>query len=249
MDYLHILSTLSEDMHAGIQEEILFFHQVASGDVSAIEKNIKDRKFRTMEGMGKLSVDPLTNLKYHLVITAALIARMCIENGMEPEMAFRLSDYYICQLDHARNEDTVEAIHDKMILDYTVRMRTRLNSDRFSENVSAAINYIYAHMAERITIKKLAEHVGISTSLLSKQFSDETGQSVSDYIRDKKIEMSQDMLLNTDMSLMDIAYQLSFSSQSHFIQTFKNKLGITPKQYRAEHRTYHLPRSNSRQDT
>ena len=68
MKYSDHLTIFSEEMHTDMKEEIIFFHQVANGDVQSIEKNISDRKFRTMGGMGKLSDNPLTNIKYHMVI-------------------------------------------------------------------------------------------------------------------------------------------------------------------------------------
>ena len=52
MKYSDHLTIFSEEMHTDMKEEIIFFHQVANGDVQSIEKNISDRKFRTMGGMG-----------------------------------------------------------------------------------------------------------------------------------------------------------------------------------------------------
>ena len=236
MEYSNYFSSISEDMHLDINEELLFLRQATVGDIKAIEKNIKDRMFRKTIRTGTLSKDPLTNIKYHMVITAALLSRFCIANGMAPEAAFKMSDFYIQKLDNARTEDKVEEIHDNMILDYTKRMNSNLRNEQLSSHVIKAKNYIYAHLSERITIKKLAEYVGISTSLLSKKFSQETGQSMSDFIRDKKIEMAKDLLINTNMSILEVAYHFSFSSQSHFIQAFKKSTGFTPKQYRSKNK-------------
>ena len=47
-----------------------------------------------------------------------------------------------------------------------------------------------------------------------------------------KIEKAQHMLKYSDYSLVEIANYLAFSSQSHFIQTFKKLIGVTPKKYR-----------------
>ena len=58
------------------------------------------------------------------------------------------------------------------------------------------------------------------------------GISISDYIREKKIEKATHLLRYSDKSIIDIANYLSFSSQSHFIQTFENFTGMTPKKYR-----------------
>ena len=92
--------------------------------------------------------------------------------------------------------------------------------------------YIYAHIKERITIEEIADELGVSPSYLSRLFKKETGDSVSAYIRAQKIEMAKNMLRYSDYALSDIANRLSFSSQSHFIQQFKEQTGMTPKKYR-----------------
>ena len=101
-----------------------------------------------------------------------------------------------------------------------------------SKPVAVCIDYIYAHIKERITIENLAEYTELSASYLSRLFKKETGVSVSYYVREKKLEKAQHLLKYCDYSLIEIANYLSFSSQSHFIQLFKNFTGLTPKKYR-----------------
>ena len=227
-------------LHKDISEEIAFFHSVYAGDMDAIHKNIAERRFRDNEGVGRLSVDPILNLKYHFVVTAAIITRGCIEKGLEAERAFRMSDFYIRKLDYVRNADEIEKIHDDMVLDFTGKMRLVKRDRHLSRTISKCIDYIYAHVSERITIKDLSEHTGVSASYLSRQFAKEIGMPLADYIRERKIEIAQDMLLNSEKSIMEIAFELSFSSQSHFIQVFKTAMGVTPKKYRTlnESRTW-----------
>lgn len=74
--------------------------------------------------------------------------------------------------------------------------------------------------------------LGVSASYLSRLFKKETGVSVSTYIRDRKIDMAKNLLRFSDASMIDIANRLAFSSQSHFIQQFKESVGMTPKKYR-----------------
>ena len=93
-------------------------------------------------------------------------------------------------------------------------------------------DYIYSHIKERITVAMLAEYTGLSESYLSRVFKQNLGISISDYIREKKIEKATHLLRYSDKSIIDIANYLSFSSQSHFIQTFENFTGMTPKKYR-----------------
>ena len=51
------------------------------------------------------------------------------------------------------------------------------------------------------------------------------------------MEVAKDLLKFSDYSMIEIANHLSFSSQSHFIQQFKETVGITPKKYRDTHHT------------
>lgn len=76
-------------------------------------------------------------------------------------------------------------------------------------------------MKERITVEQLASEFVISASYLSRLFKKEVGVSVSTYVKNKKIEVAKDLLKFSDYSMIEIANHLSFSSQSHFIQQFK----------------------------
>ena len=69
--------------------------------------------------------------------------------------------------------------------------------------------------------------LGVSASYLSRLFKKETGVSVSAYIRNRKIEMAKNLLRFSNDSMIEIANRLSFSSQSHFIQQFREVVGMT----------------------
>ena len=218
-------------LHRPANEEYAFYHAVSSGDVETVRKNCQEKRFMDSNGAGTLSKNPLTNIKYHFVITTAMITRICVENGLEMEQAYRLSDFYILKLDNINSLVGVADLHESMVLDFTGKMRL-LQKSATSKPITTCIDYIYGHIKERITIEDLAEHTGLSTSYLSRLFKKELGVSVSDYIREKKIEKSQNLLKYCDYSLIDISNYLSFSSQSHFIQAFKKYVGMTPKKYR-----------------
>jgi AraC-like DNA-binding protein len=221
-----------EIIHRNQNDELLFYRQVADGDVEAILENCRQHRFLDTEGVGVLSKDPVTNLKYHFVVTAALMSRICTENGMEMELSFRLSDYYIGKLDYMDNQEEIESWHNKMILDYTRRMQVLKQNAALSRPISECINYIYAHIKERITIEDLANFTGNSPSYISRLFKSEMGISASDYIRKVKIDKAKNLLRFSDFSMVEIASYLSFSSQSHFIKLFSEETKMTPKKYR-----------------
>ena len=223
---------MDEVEHRDPSEEILFYRAVAKGDMEAVRQNCEAERFMDSEGVGVLSRDPVTNLKYHFVVTTAMVTRMCRQYGMELEQAFRLSDFYIQKLDDIHTIDGIKHLHDEMVMDYAEKMRRYNRSNVHSKHINTCKEYIYAHIKERITVEDLADILGVSASYLSRLFKKETGVSVSAYIRNRKIEMAKNLLRFSNDSMIEIANRLAFSSQSHFIQQFREVVGMTPKRYR-----------------
>lgn len=226
---------IDEVEHRPPTEEFLFYQAVATGNVEAVRKNCEQGRFVESEGVGILSRNTVTNLKYHFVITTAMITRLCRQHGMELEQAFRLSDFYIQKLDDIHSVEGVHLLHDEMVIDFTEKMRRLHRADTNSRHINDCKEYIYSHIKERITIEDLADEFGVSASYLSRLFKQQTGVSVSAYIREQKIEVAKNLLRFSDYSMIDIANRLSFSSQSHFIQQFRESVGMTPKKYRDEY--------------
>ena len=217
--------------HRPLEEEYSFYQAVCSGDIDFVKKNCQENTFTNPEGMGILSTNPLTNITYHFVVTVAMITRRCVEAGMELERAFRLSDFYILKMDACTSIEDISKLHKQMVLDYTGKMLL-VKKTVISKPINLCIDYIYSHINHRITVSELAVHVGLSSTYLSRLFKKELDISISDYICEMKIEKAQHLLKYSDYSLIEIANYLAFSSQSHFIQTFKKLIGVTPKKYR-----------------
>lgn len=219
-------------VHRPLEEEYSFYRAVSSGDMDAVQKNCKKDAFINPDGVGVLSTNPLTNIKYHFVVTVAIITRFCVDAGMEMEQAYQLSDFYILKMDSCNSIDAINKLHKTMAIDYTEKMLFLKKSFVISKSITLCIDYIYSHINSRVTIEELAEYVNLSPSYLSRLFKKELGVSVSEYIIKRKVEKAQNLLRYSDSSIIDIANYLSFSSQSHFIQVFKNTVGLTPKKYR-----------------
>ena len=226
-------------LHRSPTVEYSFYNAVKTGDMDSVIRNCKEDAFIDLKGTGVLSRNPLTNIKYHFVVTTAMITRYCIDGGLEPEQAYRLSDFYIQKLDGIHTVEEVQSLHDEMVMDYTKKMRRYFRDNTYSKHINASKEYIYSHIKERITIEDLADSLGVSASYLSRLFKKETGISVSAYIRRQKIEMAKNLLQYSDYSIIEIANRLSFSSQSHFIQQFREVTGMTPGKYRDEHYMIH----------
>ena len=90
----------------------------------------------------------------------------------------------------------------------------------------------YIHKVDEVTTIDLAEEVHLHPSYLSRLFREQMGCTLHDYILDQKIQTAKQMLQFSERSYAEIANLLAFSSQSHFIQVFSKKVGVTPRQFR-----------------
>lgn len=214
--------------------EFGFYVLVKNGDVEKVKEACKT-EFSRKDGFGKLCDNPLQNLKYHFVVTAALIARYCIDGGMAHETAYNLSDLYINKADKATNAAQISKLHKEMSVDYAKRMNIISKNRIFSKPVILCVDYIHENIGNRITLTDLAEVTGLNESYLSRLFRKQTGETVTDYIIRKKIETAGNMLKYSSYSPSEIAFLLGFPSQSYFTAVFRKNMGTTPKKYRDEH--------------
>jgi AraC-like DNA-binding protein len=78
----------------------------------------------------------------------------------------------------------------------------------------------------------LAEDLGQDYSMLSKLFSEKEGATIAHYFIAQKIERAKALLLYNEMTLSEIAIQLSYSSVAHLSSQFKKITGYTPTQFK-----------------
>ena len=226
--------------HRALEEEFAFYEAVKKGDLAFVKKNCEENNFGNAAGMGVLSENPLKNIKYHFIITTAMLTRFCVEGGMELERAYRLSDFYISKMDKSQSIQEVISLHHTMVLDFTEKMVILRKETVISKSVALCIDYIYNHLHERISVMDLADYTNLSPSYISRLFKGEMKQPISEYIRDRKIDEAQNLLKHTNYRIVDIANYLAFPSQSYFVQTFRKRTGVTPKKYRDMNYRYYI---------
>ncbi len=233
---LEFVSRENNSFHKPYEKELEFYEAVKSGNEEYAREFLEKNPAGKGEGVGVLSENPLRNLQYHFVVIIAIITRSCIEGGMEHEQAYNLSDFYIRKADKCITEIQLSELMMTATLDYTGRMKKlvkKTSQERScSKPVTIAIDYIYNNLHSYITIEEVAGYVGFSKNYLNRIFKNETGFSIGEYIRLKKLETAENMLKFSDYSYAEIAEYLSFSSQSHFTKAFHKYSGMTPKQYR-----------------
>lgn len=89
-------------------------------------------------------------------------------------------------------------------------------------------------------LEQYAEKIGYSKFYLTSQFRKETGVTIGEYIRKRRLAVSAFLLLHTDSTILDISFECQFQSQEAFTRAFKKVYSITPGKYRNMMRSLHL---------
>jgi AraC-like DNA-binding protein len=100
--------------------------------------------------------------------------------------------------------------------------------------IKRAKDYICEHQAEKLSLSHVAKAVNMSAFYFCKMFKRVTGINFTDYLSRVRIEKAKNLLLNPNLRVSEIAFEVGFQSLTHFNRVFKKLLGQSPTEYRAQ---------------
>jgi LacI family transcriptional regulator len=102
--------------------------------------------------------------------------------------------------------------------------------------IAAAIGYIRENYAARITVRDVADHVGVSRSTLDVGVKQALGRTPQQEIQRLRFTAAQNLLANSETPMKIIARRCGFSDNKHFSAAFRTATGLTPRDYRDQNR-------------
>ena len=100
--------------------------------------------------------------------------------------------------------------------------------------IKKAKDYMREHQAEKISLGNVAKAVNMSAFYFCKMFKKVTGINFTDYLSRVRIERAQNLLLNPNLRVSEIAFEVGFQSLTHFNRVFKKITGQSPTDYRGQ---------------
>jgi YesN/AraC family two-component response regulator len=97
--------------------------------------------------------------------------------------------------------------------------------------------YIYNNFDKKITLDDIAVKFNISRSYLSKKFKQTTGFGFKEYLVDVRVKNACRLLLETNESITDIAFECGFNDSNYFGDAFRRIKGVSPNKYRKNEET------------
>ncbi len=98
--------------------------------------------------------------------------------------------------------------------------------------ITRAKSYIKTNQAEDLSLGQVAKAVNTSTFYFCKMFKKATGLNFTEYLSRVRIEKAKNLLLNPNLRVSEIAFEVGFQSLTHFNRVFKHVVGQSPTEYR-----------------
>lgn len=98
-------------------------------------------------------------------------------------------------------------------------------------SVTRARVFIGEHADDELSLIRIAKAVNVSANYFSTLFKQATGLNFADYVARVRIEKTKNLLLNPNLRISEIAFEVGFQSLSQFNRSFRRIAGVSPKEY------------------
>src|SRR5438552_9903978 len=165
-----------------------------------------------------------------------MVKLLVTEWGFEVDQSTLREAYFSTRVLNSRQHESVVKLlaifaqHLSMVSNQVVVQRENTEPPV----IARAKQFINEHQTEDLSLGQVAKAVNMSTFYFCKMFKKITGINFTDYLSRVRIEKSKNLLLNPNLRVSEIAFEVGFQSLTHFNRVFKGILGQSPTEYRAQ---------------
>ncbi|WP_394747712.1 helix-turn-helix domain-containing protein [Spongiimicrobium salis] len=124
----------------------------------------------------------------------------------------------------------------KQIEQFCSELTDNSKPSRFLEKELQCLNdigeYIKEFPGEQYSVRTLRDKTGMSPAKLQDGFKFVFGRTVSDFVRNVRLEKAEELIRTTDMNISEIVYSVGLTSRSYFCKIFKRKYDCNPRDYK-----------------
>lgn len=205
---------------------------VKMGDLKGADRTLSE----LLDKISLIESGDLSFIKVRVLGICAILTRITSKK----DASFQVSSEEIEHLDLLNKAESFKELYS-LTSKICENICVSITNQGYKGNSSIIINacqYINKNYMNKITLKMVADELFTNLTYLSTLFKKEMGISFTEYINDIRIKHTQDLLENTNISLVAISSAAGFDCQSYFTKVFKNKTGITPSEYRKINQTH-----------
>lgn len=231
-----IQNTTEEKQHLAYQDEMRWITAIENGTLQPRETRMTQENIGKVEQIGTLAKsDSIKQFEYMAVTSCCLASRAAIRGGVNAYEAYRTSEMFLQKISVCSNVMEILQIHMEISNTFSQMVREAKELHGFG-CVEQCKDYIARHRTKRFSLQDVAQAVGKNPSYLSRIFSEQTGETMQEYALNLRLEAAANILQYSNESVGNIAEYLDFPSQSYFGERFRRKYGVTPAEYRKNHK-------------
>jgi AraC-like DNA-binding protein len=175
--------------------------------------------------------DPLRNAKNYCIIMNTLLRKAAEQGGVHPMYIDRESSKLAAKIELINDVKNIPDLMREIFSSYC-RLVRKHSTKKYSPIVKKTILTIDSDISAELSLSTLAEKQSISSGYLATVFKSETGKTVSEYIRERRISYALHLLNTTNLQIQTIAMHCGIMDVQYFSKIFKKQVGKTPKEYR-----------------
>jgi AraC-like DNA-binding protein/ligand-binding sensor protein len=190
------------------------------------------------EFLGSIFFDSGMNfeiIKVRIIELIVIISRTAIEAGVEVKELMGLNYSYLTELNKATDIDELLFKLNDILTNFINKVSATKDKKK-KIKIRKMIEYINQNFTKKLKSEEIAKSGDLSISRCLHLFKEETGLSLSQYIKKLRVDYGKYLLLNTDISLADCAVEAGFYDQSHFTKTFSQIERMTPSRFRQKYK-------------
>lgn len=181
----------------------------------------------------RLPSNVFRSLKNGLYISSGMIRKVVEELDIPPTLLHNLSSKIFSLIEQCSTLSELKLLDIKIIEEYSnLCLFHSQKYSKFSKNIKNALLFIDINKNENISLKNVAEFIGLNDEYFSRLFKKEIKINFKDYIKKIKVETAIFYLKNKNYRIEEIAIKLGYSNVDSFSKFFKKQTGITPYKFK-----------------
>ncbi|MBT2291881.1 response regulator [Paenibacillus albidus] len=192
------------------------------------------RTFIRQNAAGLESINWETLYGYYLIndLTLELVraAKQSFQSSQDPEELIKEMQLQIRKI--ANVQDSQDYLYQ--LLERLWKWRVE-GADKYGELIGKVKRHIRENYEnDQLSLQEISRRIGVSPSHLSKVFSQETGQTMTEFLTETRIKKAMELLKTTRSKTFEIAFQVGYNDQHYFSNLFKKIIGMTPREFRRQ---------------
>lgn len=226
--WFHDIPKHSDGFYYPIEQETRLMNIVKAGNFSEV-KLMLDSNYTENFANRRLSPEMADSLLLSLWVTAV---KLNIQLQLEciPVNGAR---YFSKVKSYEKGYEYISNTFEKMC--DIIKEQKQYKNKALKNNI---LEYIDSEFTDpNISLSSIASRFGFTEAYVSYFFKEQTGENFINYLTDKRIQLSCELLSSTNQSVSDIAAQAGYNSDQVFRRAFKRKMDIGPAEYRSSHKS------------